>query len=647
MCGIAGFLALGSRNSRLPSAEILDRMTDAVAHRGPDSRGTWYDAEHGVGLGHRRLAIRDLSPNAYQPMISSCGRLVFTYNGEVYSHLEIAQELVPTGRKVRGTSDTAIILEAFAEWGVDAVLPRLIGMFAFALYDHKTGEIALVRDRLGIKPIYWGIINGLLIFGSELKALRALPNWQPKIDRDAVAAFMRHNYIPAPHTIYQGVQKLEPGSILKIGRDGVPKITRYWDLRPIVERSVRTLSTASDDEVVADLDTLLSDAVRRRMVADVPLGTLLSGGVDSSVVTALMAEQSNRRINSYSIGFNEKEFNEAPFAREVARHIGTDHTELYVEPGHALDLVDKLPYWYDEPFADSSQIPTLLVCELTRRKVTVVLSGDGGDELFAGYNRYTIGLETWSRAAVAPHLVRKAMACALLSQPISRLDRLGRLLPEGLQQNQLGNKLHKFARAILISDPDAMYRSMLTHWHQPDELVLRAQEPKGILWDESVTRTVPNFLDRMQFLDMLTYLPDDILTKVDRASMSVALEARVPLLDHRVVEMAWTLPRHMKLRNGESKWALRQVLYKRVPRHLLDRPKMGFGVPFAEWIRGPLRDWAENLLDESRLKKQGLFVPSPIRERWARHLSGVDWGYPLWTILMIQAWLEANPDVAL
>jgi asparagine synthase (glutamine-hydrolysing) len=373
----------------------------------------------------------------------------------------------------------------------------------------------------------------------------------------------------------------------------------------------------------------------------------LSGGVDSSVVTALMAEQSNRRINSYSIGFDEKEFNEAPFAREVARHIGTDHTELYVEAGHALDLVGNLPYWYDEPFADSSQIPTLLVCELTRRKVTVVLSGDGGDELFAGYNRYTYGLEMWSKAKVAPHLLRNAIACALLSQPISRLDWLGRLLPKGLQHNQLGNKLHKLAHTILISDPDAMYRSMLTQWHQPDELVLGAHEPKGILWDDSVPGTVPNFLDRMQLLDTLTYLPDDILTKVDRASMSVALEARVPLLDHRVVEMAWTLPRHMKLRNGESKWALRQVLYKRVPRNLIDRPKMGFGVPFAEWIRGPLRDWAENLLDETRLKKQRLFAPQPIRERWAAHLAGADWGYPLWTILMIQSWIEANPDVAL
>lgn len=647
MCGITGFLALRSHIARLPSAEILDRMTDAIAHRGPDSRGTWYDAEHGVGLGHRRLAIRDLSPNGHQPMISSCGRFVIVYNGEIYSHLEIAHDLVSTGREVRGTSDTAIMLEAFSEWGVDTVVPRLIGMFAFALYDRQTGELALARDRLGIKPVYWGIVNGLLMFGSELKALRAMPDWQAKIDRDAAASFMRHNYIPAPHTIYRGIHKLEPGTILKIGRDGIPRITRYWDLRSIVEHSMTSLSTAPDEEVIVDLEVLLADAVRRRMVADVPLGTLLSGGVDSSVVTALMAEQSNRPINTYSIGFEENDFNEAPFAREVARHIGTDHEELYVKPGDALNLIEKLPYWYDEPFADSSQIPTLLVCELTRRNVTVVLSGDGGDELFAGYNRYTHGLAMWSKANIAPSPIRKAISRALLSQPTSRLDWLGRLAPKSLQHNQLGNKLHKFAQAILIKDPNSMYRAMLSHWQQPNEVVLGADEPKGILWDHSVTRTVPNFLDRMQFLDTLTYLPDDILTKVDRASMSVALEVRVPLLDHRVVEMVWRLPRQMKLRDGETKWALRQVLYKRVPASLIERPKMGFGLPIAEWIRGPLRDWAESLLDETRLKKQGLLAPSPIRERWAAHLSGVDWGYPLWTVLMIQAWIDANPDVVL
>jgi asparagine synthase (glutamine-hydrolysing) len=642
MCGITGFMTIGPKAA--PAAEALDRMTDALAHRGPDSRGTWHDLGHGVGLGHRRLAIRDLSPTGYQPMTSSCGRFVIVYNGEVYSHQEIACDLARAGRLLRGTSDTETILEACAVWGVEAVVPRLIGMFAFALYDREKRELTLVRDRLGIKPIYWGVVGGLLMFGSELKALRAVPGWAPRLDRNALSAFMRHNYVPAPWTIYQSISKLEPGTMLRASRGSAPELTRYWDLRAIVQRS---LSTASDEEAIEDLDALLSDAVRRRMIADVPIGALLSGGVDSSLVTALMAESSSRRINTFSIGSVDKAFDEAPFAREVARHIGTDHTELYVEPDHALRLVEKLPHWYDEPFADSSQLPTLLVCELTRRHVAVVLSGDGGDELFAGYQRYTLGLEMWEKANVAPYCLRRMLARAILSQPERRLDAVTMLLPARLRRNQFGARVHQFANAILLDDPDELYRRMLSHWQEPDELVLGAREVKGILWDESVARTVPDFLDRMQFLDTLTYLPDDILTKVDRASMSVALEARVPLLDHRVVEKCWSLPRHMKLRNGLTKWALRQVLYQRVPPALIERPKMGFGVPFADWIRGPLRDWAEHLLSGERLARQGLFAPGPIRQRWAAHLAGANWGYPLWNVLMAQAWIDANPEVSL
>jgi len=645
MCGIAGFMTIGPKAA--PTAEVLDRMTDALAHRGPDSRGTWHDQEHGVGLGHRRLAIRDLSPSGSQPMASSCGRLVIIYNGEVYSHEEIARDLERAGRQLRGTSDTETILEACAVWGVEAVVPRLIGMFAFALYDKETRELTLVRDRLGIKPVYWGVVDGLLMFGSELKALRAVPGWAPKLDRNALSAFMRYNYIPTPWTIYQSISKLEPGTMLRVSKGRMPELTRYWDLRVIVQRSLRSLSTASDEEVVDELDALLSDAVRRRMVADVPIGALLSGGIDSSLVTALMAENSPRRINTFSIGSVDKAFDEAPFAREIARHIGTDHTELYVEPDHALRLVEKLPHWYDEPFADSSQLPTLLVCELTRRHVTVVLSGDGGDELFAGYQRYTSGLEMWEKANVAPLRLRRMLARAMLSQPERRLDMAGRLLPAKLRRNQFGARVHQFAKAILLEDPDELYRRMLSHWQEPDELILGAREVKGILWDKSVASTVPDFLDRMQFLDTLTYLPDDILTKVDRASMSVALEARVPLLDHRVVEKCWSLPRRMKLREGLTKWALRQVLYRRVPPALIERPKMGFGVPFADWVRGPLRDWAEHLLNSERLAKQGLFEPGPIRQRWTAHLEGTNWGYPLWNVLMAQAWIDANPEVSL
>lgn len=646
MCGIAGIYRFGTGVNALKLQSTIDTMTDTLEHRGPDSRGTWIDAEAGVGLGHRRLAIRDLSPAGHQPMVSSCGRYVIIYNGEVYSHQEIGRDLANAGRRLRGSSDTEVILEACAEWGVEPTVQRLIGMFAFALFDRKEREIYLVRDRLGIKPLYWGLFDGLLLFGSELKALRAADGWEPRIDRNALSAFMRHNYIPAPHSIYQGVQKLEPGCMLRLTRQGAPEITRFWNLRGIAEQGGGAPSQRSETELLDQLDSLLRDAVQRRMVADVPLGSLLSGGIDSSLVTALMAEQSDRPINTFSIGFQESEYNEAPYAREIARHLGTDHTELYVESGHALDLVGKLPHWYDEPFADSSQIPTIMVCELTRKHVTVVLSGDGGDELFAGYGRYTLASNMWEKANVAPYPIRKMVAQTLLAQPSARLDALGQYLPRRWQRPQMGIKLHKFANAILLDDPDAMYLRMLSHWHEPDDIVIGAHEAKGILWDKSVARTIPNFLDRMQFLDTVTYLPDDILTKVDRASMSVALEARVPLLDHRVVELAWNMPRHMKMRDGESKWALRQVLYKRVPRHLIERPKMGFGVPFDQWLRGPLRDWAEALLDEKRLEQQGLFRAAPIRERWRAHLDGANWGYPLWNVLMAQAWIEANPGIS-
>jgi asparagine synthase (glutamine-hydrolysing) len=647
MCGIAGAYLFGEQSMAMGLQSTVDRMTDALEHRGPDSRGTWLDLGLGIGLGHRRLAIRDLSPAGHQPMISSCGRFVIVYNGEVYSHKEIALDLKECGRPLRGTSDTEVILESCAEWGVEQTVKRLIGMFAFALFDRQTQELTLVRDRVGIKPVYWGKFNQLFLFGSELKALRAVSEWEPKLDRNALSAFMRHNYIPAPHSIYQGVKKLEPGTILRINRDGEVSTSKYWDMRNTVMNGLSSQMQESDDEILSQLDLLLCDSVKRRMVADVPLGALLSGGIDSSLVTALMAEQSDRPINTFSIGFQEREFNEAPYAREIARHLKTNHTELYAEPSHALEMVDKLPYWYDEPFADSSQIPTALVCALTKQHVTVVLSGDGGDELFAGYNRYSIGLEMWQKANIAPYPIRKLIASALLSQPTSRLNAFSSLLPKRWKRPELGIKLHKFASAIMLDDPDSMYRRMLGHWHDPDDIVIGSKESKGILWDPSVAKDIPEFLDRMQFLDSVTYLPDDILTKVDRASMSVALEARIPILDHRVVEMAWRMPKRMKIRDGQAKWALRQILYKRVPHHLIERPKMGFGVPFDQWLRGPLRDWAESLLDSKRLESQGLFRAAPIRARWEAHLKGENWGYPLWNVLMAQAWVEANPEVAL
>lgn len=642
MCGITGFLRLRHSGRELPSKHVLDQMTDSLAYRGPDSRGTWLDQERGVGLGHRRLAIRDLSPTGAQPMTSGCGRFVMIYNGEVYSHREIAADLERTDRRIKGHSDTEIILEACAEWGIENVVPRLIGMFAIALFDKETGELVLVRDRIGIKPLYWSEVGGLLTFASELKALRLVAGWTPTLDRNALASFMRHNYIPAPFTIYKDTHKLEPGTFLKVERNGKITIKRYWDLRTLVERSVGQKEELDEREAIDHLDALLSDAVKRRLVADVPIGSLLSGGIDSSLVTALMAEAADRKINTFSIGFSDKRYNEAPFAREIAHHIGTNHTELYAEPSHALNMIEHLPQWYDEPFADSSQLPTALVCELTRKHVTVVLSGDGGDELFAGYSRYSHALE--AQTSLTQGTLRSTLARGLLAVSPRLLDRVGAILPSRWQTTDLGSRAEAYAS---VDIPDTLYRRMLSHWPNPNDLVIGSTETKGILWDKCLSATVPNFLDRMMLLDTLTYLPDDILTKVDRASMIVGLEARVPLLDHRVVEFSWTLPRHMKYRDGTTKWALREVLYRRVPRELLDRPKMGFGVPLAEWLRGPLREWAEELLAEKKLRKQGLLSPKPIRERWEAHLAGADWAYPLWNVLMAQAWLAANPGITL
>lgn len=645
MCGITGIYTFGRRHEDAELRRLVASMNSTLRHRGPDGAGVWVDAEAGIGLGHTRLAIRELSPLGDQPMLSSCGRFVMVYNGEVYSNVELAADLAARGRRMRGHSDTEAMLEACAEWGVEHSVKRFIGMFAFALFDKKERVLYLVRDRLGKKPLYWTIREGRLLFGSELKALRTVNGWIPELDRNALASYLRHQYIPAPHTIYKGVHKLEPGCLLRIGANGVPKVICYWDARAVVESGLRHATGNDEGELIEEFDVLLRDATRRRMISDVPLGCLLSGGVDSSLVTALMAEQSSQPVNTFSIGFQEGEYNEAPYAKRVAQHLGTHHTELYVEPAHALEIIPKLPYWYDEPFADSSQIPTILVCELTRKYVTVVLSGDGGDEVFAGYGRYQTGLNLWGGADAAPSRVRHALARAALRVPPRILNKCLARIPGRKYSSQRGTKLHAAARNILQRDADAMYRQMLSHWNDPDAIVRRGSETKGILWDKSVGRSIPNLLDRMQFYDSVTYLPDDILVKVDRAAMSVSLEARSPLLDHRVFEQAWRLPQRLKYRNGQTKWILRQLLYKRVPREMIERPKMGFGMPIDHWLRGPIRDWAETLLDEKRLAAQGLLDPAPIRERWKAHLEGANWAYPLWDVLMLQSWLDANPGV--
>ncbi len=649
MCGLAGFIG-GS--GALPIVEwptLLRRMGETIRHRGPDDAGVWMDIDAGVGLVHRRLSILDLSTAGHQPMISPSGRYVIAFNGEIYNHLDLRGLLCDapnTELDWRGHSDTETLLAGFDRWGIVGTVERAIGMFAFAVWDKANRTLTLGRDRVGEKPLYYGWQGNTFLFGSELKALKAHPAFRAEIDRNALALMMGHNAIPAPYSIYQGISKLLPGSLLTVSlqnRNAQPQ--RYWDARQVVVDGLANPFTGSPGEAVDALDKLLRDAVAKQMMADVPLGAFLSGGVDSSAIVALMQAQSTRPVKTFTIGFHEASYNEAEHAKAVARHLGTDHTELYVTPRQALDVIPQLPSLYDEPFSDSSQIPTYLVSQLTRQHVTVSLSGDAGDELFGGYSRYMFGRQLWNRLSRLPVGVRTMLARMITGVSPQGWNRLlepvQNLLPMGLAQANIGDKLHKGAGVMAAKTPVDLYRLLVCHWPQPAELVLGATEEPTILTEASLQPKTDHFFHQMMALDLMTYLPDDILTKVDRAAMGVSLETRVPLLDHRVVEFAWRLPLDYKLCDGVGKWPLRQVLYKYVPKELIERPKMGFGVPINTWLRGPLRDWAESLLGESRLRQEGYFNPAPIRQKWAEHLSGKrNWQYHLWDVLMFQAWLE-------
>ncbi|TFH46440.1 MAG: asparagine synthase (glutamine-hydrolyzing), partial [Lysobacterales bacterium] len=595
-------------------------------------------AAAGVALGHTRLAIIDLSPAGAQPMISSCGRFVLSYNGEVYNAPELRAELQAAGRPFRGHSDTEVMVEGFAVWGVRPTIERLIGMFAFAVWDCSTHTLTLARDRLGIKPLYWGRINGSLVFASELKAFKALPGWQGQIDRDALSAFLRCGYVPTPMSIYRGINKLAPGTLLECSEAGEVKHTAYWSLSEIVERGQASLLDVSDAAAQEMLESLLADSVCRRMVADVPHGMFLSGGIDSSTVAALMQAHSSQPIRTFSIGFREPAYDEAGHAKQVASHLGTDHTELYVTPAEAQAVIPKLPRIYDEPFADSSQIPTYLVSEMTRRHVTVALSGDGGDEVFAGYNRYGQGLALARMIRTLPKPMRQAMAGAMTAVTPGMWDYVSRIVPRHMRPRLVGDKIHKLA-GVLPEDSVGFYRRLITQWSEASNLVEGAAEVDESLYASKLRERFSDDVSWMQYLDTLTYLPDDILTKVDRASMAVALEVRVPLLDHRVVELSWRLPQRFKLRGGVGKWLLRQIAYKYVPKGLLERPKMGFGVPIDHWLKGPLKDWAEDLLSPSALGEAGLLKPAPIAAKWAEHQAGTrNWQHFLWNVLMFEAW---------
>jgi asparagine synthase (glutamine-hydrolysing) len=641
MCGITGFVQADLRGAE----HIIKQMSDAIAHRGPDDSGQWIDPDSGVVLGFRRLAILDLSQAGHQPMLSPSGRFAMVYNGEVYNYLEFRDELVAKGEKFKGHSDTEAMLAAFEEWGVEPAVKRFNGMFAFALWDRRERMLHLCRDRLGEKPLYYGWSKGAFVFGSELRAITKHPTFEKTINRNSLSLLVRHCYIPAPYSIFENIWKLGPGTILSLSLDRLrmardfspypdaatafhPRV--YWDAKTVFDVGAAAPFRSSQTEAVEALEQLLSDSVKSRMISDVPLGAFLSGGIDSSTVVALMQKHSTKPVKTFTIGFNEAGFNEAQHASTIAKHLGTEHTELYLSPKETLQVVPNLPAIFDEPFADSSQIPTYLVSKLARTKVTVSLSGDGGDELFAGYERYRSGPNLWRKLQALPLPLRK-----LLSSITGILGALG---PISYQK-----KVDYLRRVLPAQDFVELNNTIHSFWERPEEVVIGANQQSTCFSNRDRWPKVESLVSAMQFCDTVAYLPDDILAKVDRASMAVSLESRVPLLNHKVVEFAASVPIEFKVRAGQSKWILRQVLERYVPRSMFDRPKMGFAVPIDQWLRTDLRDWADDLLGEQKLRSNGYFVPEPIIRKWQEHRSGkANWQYQLWSVLMFQAWHAAN-----
>jgi asparagine synthase (glutamine-hydrolysing) len=609
-------------------------MTDSLRHRGPDDEGYWQDPEAGIGLGHRRLAIVDLSPAGHQPMTSSSGRYVIAFNGEVYNFPALRAELEHDGLAFRGQSDTEVMLAAIERWGLCPAVQQFAGMFAFALWDTTTRTLSLVRDRVGEKPLYYTWSGSTLLFGSELKALRAYPSWRGEIDRDTLALYARYNYIPAPYSIYRGVHKVRPGTVLSFRSSAppgaAPEERRYWSAQEVAAEALAAPVRENGADLVEVLDGLLRRVIRREMIADVPLGAFLSGGIDSSTVVALMQAQSDRPVRTFTIGFEEKRFDEAVYARAVATALGTDHTELYVGPADLLAVVPSLPVMYDEPFGDSSQIPTAVLAALTRRYVTVSLSGDGGDELFGGYTHYGRGRRLWQLLGQLPVGARSGLARIARAVPT-----MGGLLSV--------DRVRHWARLLEAETAERMYRELMSHCREPDTLVPHEADLATVFTGPALWADGGNVLERMMLLDLTSFLPDDILVKVDRATMAVGLESRAPFLDHEVVEFAWRLPSHLKIRNGRGKWLLRQLLYRYLPRPLVDRPKMGFAVPLDSWLSGPLREWAGDLLAPARLKREGFLNAAAVTQKWQRQQRGShEWHGVLWAVLMFQSWLETQ-----
>lgn len=646
MCGITGFY---SKNLSTFNNSIL-KMNSALFHRGPDFSGVWQDRSSGIVFGHQRLSVLDLSSAGNQPMISSSGRFIITYNGEIYNHLEIRKELKEINMNInwKSNSDTETFLEAIEYWGIDNALKKVVGMFAFALWDKKNCSLVLARDRMGEKPLYYGWqgkgLNKVFIFGSELKALKQHPEFQKTINRDAIALLLRHNYIPDPYSIYKNIYKLLPGQYLllknkDLKKNFLSKPVNYWSLTKIAIEGSKDLFKEDDSEIQNNFEKILKDTVKKKMISDAPVGAFLSGGIDSSTLVSLMQSENINRIKTFTIGFNDDDFNEAKHAKKIAKHLNTEHTELYFSPKTVMEIIPKLPIIHDEPFSDNSQIPSFLISQLAKKQIKVAISGDGGDELFCGYNRYSY-VNNWSqRFNLIPFGLRKVFANKIKSISQDRWNILLKFLPF---LNQHANKI-KGSKALEANSLTDLYYILFSQWQNPTDVVLNSSEPGTFLTLYKPNLNQLNNYEQMMVLDLISYLPNDILVKVDRTSMASSIETRVPLLDHKLIEYVWKIPHNLKFRNGQSKWILKQILKKYVPERLTERPKKGFGIPLHSWLRGPLRDWAENLLDEKKLLKEGYFDAKIVREKWDDFiLNKKNWHQDLWNILMFQAWLDSN-----
>ncbi len=641
MCGLTGYWDTEQASTQQQLQAVTHDMCEALLHRGPDASGTWADAATGVTLGHRRLAILDLSPHGAQPMHSAHERFVIVYNGEIYNHLELKRKLTSTGNAVkwRGHSDTEVILAGFEAWGVHYTVEQMVGMFAIVVWDRQSKLLYLIRDRLGEKPLYYGWLGKHFVFASELKSLRAHPAWQLDVDPNAVALLMRYNCIPAPYSIHTNIRKLEPGHMLILNSEQAITDVAYWQLKDVINNPRKSYTFTSPQQAVDVLETNLKNTIKQQMMADVPVGAFLSGGIDSSTIVALMQTQSVQPVKTFTIGFTGDHYNEAEYAAAVAKHLHTQHTELYLSPDHVREIIPNLANLYDEPFADSSQLPTYIVAKLAREQVTVSLSGDGGDELFAGYNRYTWVQKIWRTIEFLPLPLRIALQKFILLLPPQYWNKVFALLQPLLPHNLInfgtnpGDKLHKLADILNSKSPFVIYQKLLSHWD--------TQNSTGLLRDLTQDLISQPITANMMYIDTMRYLPDDILVKVDRAAMAVSLETRIPFLDHNIVELAWAIPMEYKIRYGQSKWVLRELLKRHVPESLFTRPKMGFGVPIDAWLRGPLQEWAQDLLTPGMLAKHNLLDANLVQQKWREHLSGVrNWQYHLWDVLVFQAWYE-------